>query len=623
MRVFAYMSALVCLTSAAFADPNDYNRVIAFGDSLSDNGNLYKNTGQPPSPPYYNGRFSNGPTWIELLSNPAKSTNPNSSMNLFWKTPVFSAPFDNGGTSYNVNAAIGGADTVSGSPPSVEAQISTFHASGGVFGPRDLVSVQGGANDFFGFFAVPPPTQADITKFAIQTGTNEASNIALAIGYGAKTILVSNLLNLGATPKFIANGSLAQQGGLLATVVYNSALNQATQQLAALNPGANLVQMDWYSGFNVIRANPIAFGFTNVTQGCTSSLACVASNGQGYLFWDDVHPTEAGHQLLARYASLLLSTEQTGQAVGALGQVALSTRLDASDILFRRGLAPFEPTPSGLYAEVIGQTASFDGASFSTYRGTGFDYSIGGVRAGFDANYGPIAFGSALAYQAGSLSGRALSSDLNTTQIDAYAVSRLSVFFAGLEGGASFNDYSKLKRNTGFPTVTADGGTTSIDYTIDGTIGLEHNLGGFTITPAARIGYASINIGSFTEAAPILALQYSDQNITTGFWTARVRATTPVFASAVAYGEVGYEGLFSTDESYMAKLAFNTAHAVVINDNLEARGFFLKTGVGGYVMPNVQVTGEYQLSTQNGAGDIHSGRLRITIPLAVGAPLKD
>ena len=102
-----------------------------------------------------------------------------------------------------------------------------------------------------------------------------------------------------------------------------------------------------------------------------------------------------------------------------------------------------------------------------------------------------------------------------------------------------------------------------------------------------------------------------------------MRATTPVFASAVAYGEVGYEGLFSTDESYMAKLAFNTAHAVAINDYLEARGFFLKTGVGGYVMPNVQVAGEYELSTQNGAGDIHSGRLRITIPLTVGAPLKD
>ena len=623
MRILASIGALVCLTSAALADPNDYNRVIAFGDSLSDNGNLYHNTGTPPSPPYYNGRFSNGPTWIELLSNPSKSTNPNSSMNLFWKTPVFSAPYDNGGTFYNVNAAIAGAESVSGTPPSVQAQINAFHGSGGIFGARDLISVEGGGNDFFNFFAGPPLTEAQITSFAIQTGKNEASNVALAIGYDAKTILVSNLPNLGAIPNAIAAGSTAEQAGLLATVVYNQTLNLATQQLAALNSGVNLVQMDWYSAFNVIRANPGAFGFTNVTQGCTSSAACVASNGQGYLFWDGIHPTETGHALLARYASLLLSTEQTGEAVSALGQVALSTRLDASDILFRRGLAPFGVTPGGLYAEVIGQTASFNGNNFATYGGTGYDYSLGGVRAGFDANYGPIAYGSALAYQAGSLTGHALSSDLNTTQIDTYAVSRLSIFFVGIEGGASFNEYSKLRRNTGFPTVVADGGTTSTDYTVDGTIGLEYNFGGFTITPAARIGYASINIAGFTEGAPILALQYGDQNITTGFWTARVRATTPVFGSAVGYGEVGYEGLFSTDESYSAKLAFNTAHGVVINDNLEARGFFLKAGVGGYIMPNVQLAGEYELSTQDGAGDIHSGRIRITIPLVADVPLKD
>jgi outer membrane lipase/esterase len=210
MRILTFMSAFVCLTSAAIADPNDYNRVIAFGDSLSDNGNLFKNTGQPPSPPYYNGRFSNGPTWIELLSNPAKSTNPGSSMNSFWKTPVFSAPYDNGGTSDNVNAAIGGAQTVGGFPPSVQTQINTFHASGGVFGPNDLASIQGGPNDFFNFFygppLPPPPTQAQITSFAIQTGTNEASNVALAIGYGAKTILVSNMPNLGAIPRAIAAG---------------------------------------------------------------------------------------------------------------------------------------------------------------------------------------------------------------------------------------------------------------------------------------------------------------------------------------------------------------------------------------------------------------------------------
>jgi hypothetical protein len=132
-----------------------------------------------------------------------------------------------------------------------------------------------------------------------------------------------------------------------------------------------------------------------------------------------------------------------------------------------------------------------------------------------------------------------------------------------------------------------------------------------------------MHIGDFTETAPILALQYSDQDITTGFWTARVRATAPVFASAIVYGEVGYEGLFATSDTYAAKLAFNTANAVAVNGAVEARGFFLKTGMGGSIAPNLQVSGEYELSTQNGAGDIHSGRLRLTIPLAGDSPLKD
>src|SRR5262245_41839418 len=44
--------------------------VIIFGDSLSDNGNLYNILKViPASPPYYEGRFSNGPTWAELVGN--------------------------------------------------------------------------------------------------------------------------------------------------------------------------------------------------------------------------------------------------------------------------------------------------------------------------------------------------------------------------------------------------------------------------------------------------------------------------------------------------------------------------------------------------------------------------
>ena len=54
---------------ATTASAQSYTRLVVFGDSLSDNGNLYAVTGgtQPLSPPYYQGRFSNGPVFTELL----------------------------------------------------------------------------------------------------------------------------------------------------------------------------------------------------------------------------------------------------------------------------------------------------------------------------------------------------------------------------------------------------------------------------------------------------------------------------------------------------------------------------------------------------------------------------
>src|SRR6188472_1030511 len=39
-----------------------------FGDSLSDVGNTYAAAGAPLSPPYSNGRYSNGPVWHEQLA---------------------------------------------------------------------------------------------------------------------------------------------------------------------------------------------------------------------------------------------------------------------------------------------------------------------------------------------------------------------------------------------------------------------------------------------------------------------------------------------------------------------------------------------------------------------------
>jgi outer membrane lipase/esterase len=122
-------AALAAGSAAAQTVANQtYSRVVVFGDSLTDNGNLFRLTGgrEPASPPYFQGRFSNGPTFVELLG---------------FNLGGFGTA--TGSTSY----AFGGARTdTSQSPPGLRTQLGAYLAGGGQFGPNDLVIVYGGAN---------------------------------------------------------------------------------------------------------------------------------------------------------------------------------------------------------------------------------------------------------------------------------------------------------------------------------------------------------------------------------------------------------------------------------------------------------------------------------------------
>jgi phospholipase/lecithinase/hemolysin len=44
-----------------------YQNLVVFGDSLSDNGNTFSVVGLP-KPPYYMGRWTNGPNWVDYFS---------------------------------------------------------------------------------------------------------------------------------------------------------------------------------------------------------------------------------------------------------------------------------------------------------------------------------------------------------------------------------------------------------------------------------------------------------------------------------------------------------------------------------------------------------------------------
>src|SRR4051812_24277895 len=64
--VRTFLPALETLESRVVLAGN----LVVFGDSLSDVGNLSLSNGniETPSPPYFAGRFSNGPLWVDTLA---------------------------------------------------------------------------------------------------------------------------------------------------------------------------------------------------------------------------------------------------------------------------------------------------------------------------------------------------------------------------------------------------------------------------------------------------------------------------------------------------------------------------------------------------------------------------
>jgi phospholipase/lecithinase/hemolysin len=286
--------ALGLATGPLHADP--ITQIVVFGDSLSDVGNVFAATGSPPAP-YYPGRYSNGPVWVERLA---------SDLGLPAPTPSLL-----GGNDY----AFGGAETGTGlSPkgvPNVLTQISTY-LSAHQPATGQLFVVWGGANNFFDGQTNPLVPVADI-----------GTAISTLAAKGAKQFLVPNYVNLALTP-YGQSLSPAQQQGLAAlTQGYNTALAIELGQLQT-SLGIHIAQVDNYGKLQAVIANPSSYGFTNVT---TSALGDGVLSGNGYLFWDSVHPTTAGHQIIGDAAFAAVAPEPSSIALVSIGVLGIGGAL--------------------------------------------------------------------------------------------------------------------------------------------------------------------------------------------------------------------------------------------------------------------------------------------------------
>jgi phospholipase/lecithinase/hemolysin len=265
--------------------PN-FSRVFVFGDSLSDQGRLFAAAGQlfPPDPPYFQGRMSNGSVWIEGLA--PRIGLPVSLANNFAVAGAATG-------TQNYNESILGADL-----PGLADELNGFLAGlgGQAADPDALYVVWAGANDFFLPFSDPAVAIS-------QAVTNVATTIGTLQAAGARHIVVMNLPDMGLTPYALSTGQSAQLTALSAG--FNAALTGVLT-----GPAFEVTLIDVFSSLRQVAADPAAFGLANATEACFNG-ATVIGNPETFLFWDSVHPTAAGHRLIADAVFAALTSEAT------------------------------------------------------------------------------------------------------------------------------------------------------------------------------------------------------------------------------------------------------------------------------------------------------------------------
>ena len=270
-----------------------FSSVYAFGDSLSDAGNISAaSLGTLPAAPYSDGRFTNGNVWVQDLS-----------QNL-GLPPV--APSLLGGTDY----AYGGAETGPTAahvtnPSDLPSQLAQFVANVPAPSANALYTVWAGSNDVLDI-ANSTETPAQQQQTVQQAATNETAVIDGLIAHGAKDLVVMGVPDLGQTPYEAARPATQATSSALAQG-FNADLGSALQAIMA-SGAASIDYVNTYGLLDTAAANPAAYGFSNVTQpvwtgnftsSSSGTLAATGAAQNGYLFFDDLHPTAAGHALLA------------------------------------------------------------------------------------------------------------------------------------------------------------------------------------------------------------------------------------------------------------------------------------------------------------------------------------
>jgi phospholipase/lecithinase/hemolysin len=303
------LSLLFILLLSNVTQASVIHKMVVFGDSLSDNGNLYEIMKHrvPVSPPYHKGRFSNGPVWVEILAQQYFGAKNQSKM--FYDYACGGAVVD-----------LSEEDDFS--TFTLQGQISTYLLANDDKADKDtLFVIWVGSNNYLALDESSMDTAPIIAKINQQ--------IQKLLDKGAKHFLIVSVPDLGKVPYAPMYNAIELLTEL--SLKHNRELLASFNSFRDKNP-----TVKWsYFEVNIIHENIKAgkIPITNVTDSCTDSLepnmdtkaptflkrianhtTRPTKNCDDYLFFDEVHPTALAHKVMANYIKELML--KNGESIG-------------------------------------------------------------------------------------------------------------------------------------------------------------------------------------------------------------------------------------------------------------------------------------------------------------------
>ncbi len=394
---------------------------------------------------------------------------------------------------------------------------------------------------------------------------------------GARTIVVPNLPGFGTLPQFAATPAapLAE----FSTSTFNSALAANLAAAAAANPGANIVSVDVVSLFAAVQANPALFGFANATQGCALTPSCAGNPAtwNTFAFWDGVHPTAAGHALVAASVREHLIAPSRSAAIStAFGETAFALRRSAAigalAELEGGGSAPAagaNPSPwryfihaTGDYGQSNRTFANGILASAGVSEGRGYEYKTGGIRFGGVRDLGAgWSVGGAFYATTGEIDGGRVGFKADATQIGGDVIARWSTgkgSFVNMALGFNLDRFSDYEYRTVGP-LKNQGSTTGLSASAIVETGYDFRMGALTLTPVGRIGYVHSRIDGFTESGIVAPIAYGARTTEGLLGAIELRAAYQVSQTVKVGAMIGYEDFLSASAKGTGRIAGNTA----------------------------------------------------------------